>query len=133
MNFKNLFKADYWFSQPHTAYDWAFWPVVLVFGGLILSGIVLYVIRSSKTEKTDQVVFGRFGNFGITMGLIGLLWLFFRQERVAFLAWRFWLLLWLLLAAWWIGKILEYIVKRLPIIKKERLEKERIRKYLPTK
>jgi len=73
----------------------------------------------------------RTGNFGMTMGLLGLLWMFFRQESVAFLAWRFWLLLWVLMAVWWLARILEYIVKRIPQIKKEKEARHKMQKYLP--
>ena len=131
MNFSNLFKMDYWFSQPYSAYGFTFWAFVIFFLVLILLGIVLYILLSSKKDRTGRLVMKRTGNFGMTMGLLGLLWMFFRQESVVFLAWRFWLLLWVLMAVWWLARILEYIVKRIPQIKKEKEARHKMQKYLP--
>jgi hypothetical protein len=65
------------------------------------------------------------------MGLLGLLWFFFRQERVAFLAWRFWLVLWLIITVFWAYKILVYMFKKVPVINSQRAEKIINEKYLP--
>ena len=133
MNIKNLFKMDYWFSQPFSAHGLTFWLFVISFLTLILGGIILYILVSKKKDKTDKIVCKRLGNLGMTMGLLGLIWMFIRQEQVPFLAWRFWLLLWVLLAVWWLARILEYTIRRVPQIKKEKAEKYRMQKYLPNK
>ena len=133
MSYRNLLKMDYWFSQPYIAHDFAFWVVLIFFLGLILAGIVLFFLKSYNQDKANKVILSKLGNFGVSMGLLGLMWLFFRQQRVSFLAWRFWLLLWLLIAVWWATKILKYALKRLPQIKQEKEAKARLDKYLPNK
>ena len=122
MNFGNLFRMDYWFNQPFSAQGATFWIFVIFFLILILGGIVLRIICSYSKEKTDKKIMHRFSSFGMTMGFFGIVWLFFRQERATFLAWRFWLLLWSFISIWWLAKILEYIVKRVPEIKKAKEE-----------
>jgi len=130
MNFTNLFRMDYWFSQPFSAHGVIFWIFTVFFLALILGGIISRIICQYKKDKTDKVILKRFSNFGMTLGLLGIVWLFFRQEKVTFLAWRFWLVLWLVVAVWWLAKILEYIVRRVPQIKEEKQEKQKRNKYL---
>jgi hypothetical protein len=57
--------------------------------------------------------------------------MFFRQQQVAFLAWRFWLVLWLVLFLYWGYKVAYYATKRLLIISQEQTQKELKQKYLP--
>jgi len=45
--------------------------------------------------------------------------MFFRQERVAFLAWRFWLLLWVVITLIWVFRLARYALKRIPEIQAE--------------
>ena len=59
------------------------------------------------------------------------MWIFFRQQRVAFLAWRFWLVLWMVLFVWWGYKVIYYAIKRLPMISSEQAKKNLMNKYLP--
>ena len=60
------------------------------------------------------------------MGFLGLLWMFFRQERIAFLAWRFWLLLWLAAVVFWAYRLARYALKRIPEIKAEEIRRANI-------
>jgi len=62
---------------------------------------------------------------------LGLVWMFFRQERVMFLSLRFWLLLWVGVFVWWVLSIVKYVTKRVPEIKTEEERLARIEKYLP--
>ena len=133
MSFAHLFTMSYWFSQPFTAYGLVKWFWVLSFLFLILFGIVARIVRNSQNDKTLRELWRRVSNLGFTTGLLGLLWLFFRQERIPFFAWRFWLLIWLVLFVWWLCNLLIYSVKRLPVIREEKKYREEISKYLPGK
>lgn len=130
MNFKNLFYLDYWFSQPAIANGTALWVLVGGFLLLIAVGLVLRISVYYKKDKICKTILRRIGAFGMTMGLLGMMWMFFRQERIPFLAWRFWLLTWILMAVWWLIRILEYILKRVPVIKKEKKAGVDKEKYL---
>ena len=88
-------------------------------------------ISKYSENKINKIVERRFSGFGCTMGLWGLVWMFFRQENIALLGWRFWLMLWLVIVLWWLARIMRYVVKRVPEIKKEKEEIEKLAKYLP--
>lgn len=133
MSVYNLFYLSYWIGQPRIARGnvLLFWVLSFLF--LVLVGLVCKFLSHRREENEIKKALRRFGNLGLAMGFLGLLWLFFRQERVAFFAWRFWLAFWLLGFVWWLGAVIRYTIKRLPEIKKERWEREMRAKYLPKK
>lgn len=131
MQINNLFHISYWFYQPFVAREWSLWVFVGGFLLLVVAGLVFKIVVYHKEDKTTRELLRRFGNFCFIMGFLGLLWMFFRQERVAFLAWRFWLLVWILIFVWWLSGIARYAIKRVPEIRKEQEERNRISKYLP--
>ncbi len=131
MNIKNLFKLDYWFGQPFAAEGKALWILLGLFLLVVFIGLVFKVVAIYQEEKFKKIIFKRLANLDLTMGFIGLVWLFFRQENVSFLAWRFWLLLWLIGAGWWKWTIIRYMIRRVPDIKEEQERLARIEKYLP--
>lgn len=131
MSVYNLLRLSYWFQQPQSARGAVLFFWVAFFLALVLAGLICKYIRHIKEEREIKEVLRRFGNLGLVMGFLGLLWLFFRQERVAFFAWRFWLSFWLLGFVSWLLALIRYAIKRLPEIKREKLEKEMRAKYLP--
>ncbi|KKR35393.1 MAG: hypothetical protein UT67_C0002G0017 [Candidatus Magasanikbacteria bacterium GW2011_GWA2_40_10] len=133
MSLQNLLKLDYWFSQPFTARGLTLWLLVGGFLLLIVAGLIYKILSQYQKEKSQRLVLKKCGSLGITMGFIGLVWMFFRQERVAFLAWRFWLLLWFVLTSIWVFRLVRYSFKRIPEIKAEEIKRANLEKYLPKK
>lgn len=131
MSFANLFSWSYWFHQPFSAHGAVLWVWVLGFLALVAGGLVARFIRQKKQDRQIREVYSRIGSMAITLGLLGLLWFFFRQERIPFFAWRFWVALWLLGFIWWAIKLALYTVKRLPAIREEKAKREVMEKYLP--
>jgi len=131
MSLRNLWSVSYWFSQPQTLRGAEMWVWVGIFLILILGGIILRIVREYQSSRGRKEAMRRFSNLGLTMGLLGLIWLFVRQEIVPFLSWRFWLLFWLVGLIWWLYKVIWYGVKRLPAIEEEQREKALKDKYLP--
>lgn len=131
MRLANIFKWSYWFYQPFIAVGFAKWFWVLSFLFLVLFGLMAKIVRQQKKDATIKEFLRRLGNFALSMGFWGLTWMFFRQERVAFLAWRFWLILWGVVFIYWGYKVIFYYVKRIPQIKEEERRREEIAKYLP--
>ncbi len=131
MSVLNLFHLDYWFSEPFTARGLALWLLVGGFLLFIVMGLVSKILSQYQQDKLKRLVLKRFGSLGITMGFLGLIWMFFRQERIAFLAWRFWLLLWLAVTAIWAYRLARYAIKRIPEIKAEEARRANVEKYLP--
>ncbi len=133
MNFVNLLSMSYWFSQPFAAYGWVKWFWVLIFLALVLAGLIFKIICHNNVDKLKKEVWRRGGNLSLTIGILGLIWLFFRQEHIPFLSWRFWLLILLVIFVWWLCNIIIYVVKRLPEINDEKRRREELNKYLPGK
>lgn len=131
MNVANLFRLDYWFSQPFVATGTSLWLLIGGFLALVLIGLVCKIVSLYKEEKFKKVILKRFSHLSMTMGFVGLVWMFFRQEGAIFLGWRFWLLLWVALSAWWIFSIVKYMTQRVPEIRSEEERLARIEKYLP--
>jgi len=131
MNFMNLLDLSYWFHQPFIARGTTMWIWVMIFLIAVFGGLVLKFIQQRLTEKYQKKMVNSFSNLGLTCGLVGLLWLFFRQEQVPFLAWRFWLLFLIGYALYEIIKNLKFTFTRLPAIRAEHAEKAVKAKYLP--
>ncbi|EKD43943.1 MAG: hypothetical protein ACD_72C00063G0001 [uncultured bacterium] len=133
MSIKNILDWSYWFHQPFIAVGFAKWFWILGFLALVLLGLVAKIARvyGKTIYGTTREALRRFGNLFLTTGLLGLLWMFFRQERVAFLAWRFWLVLWVVMFVWWAYKVVRFAIKRTPLISEEQAQKALKEKYLP--
>jgi len=130
MNLMNLLSTSYWFSQPDPAVGLVKWFWVLGFLALVLAGLVLRILLVKKDKITKQV-FARISNIGFMTGMSGMIWMFFRQESVFFLAWRFWIILITLVFVIGLVKILKYILTRVPEIKKENEKRLEMKKYMP--
>lgn len=135
MQIQNVLKGSYWFYQPFIAVGAVRWFWIISFLVMILAGLIAKIVRisSDKLSGGTKEVLRRSGNLLITMGSLGWLWMFFRQQQVAFLAWRFWLLFWVVLFIWQAVKIAIYATKRLPAISNEQAKRDLQAKYLPKK
>lgn len=133
MQIQNIWKTSYWFYQPFIAVGGIKWFWIISFLALVLAGLIAKIVRiyNKKIGQSTQEVLRRAGNMLIITGLLGLLWIGFRQQQVTFLAWRFWLVLWVLLFVWWGWKVIFYATKRLPLINEEQAKKQLMGKYLP--
>lgn len=133
MSIRNFFYSDYWFSQPFTARGLTMWLLVGFFLLLFVGGLVAKILAQFQERKSKKIIFSRMGSLGITMGLLSLVWMFFRQERAAFLAWRFWMFLWVVGLAIWVYHLAKYALKRIPEIQAEEEKRATMEKYLPKK
>lgn len=131
MNIMNLFDWYYWFHQPYIARGQTMWIWVVIFLISVFAGLVLkFAGQKIRTNYLKKII-NSFSNIGLAVGLVGLLWMFFRQERVPFLAWRFWLIFIFGIALWRIIANVVFLTRRAPKIKKEQAEKAIQEKYLP--
>jgi len=131
MSIFNLFQLSYWFHQPFIARGWSLrgWVIILLL--LVLAGIVGKILIVKQDKKVIRQVYNRLTNISLTVGLLGLLWLFFRQQQVPFLAWRFWLVLLFGGLLWSVIRAVVFFVRRYPEIKAEQAAQELKAKYLP--
>ncbi len=131
MQFQNLLEVDYWFGQPFSAQGRSLWLLIGGFLLFVLAGLICKIAAQFQEEKYKTSVLKRFGTLGLTLGFFGLVWMFFRQEGVMLLSYRFWLLVWVIALGLWLYSIIKYLVTRVPEIKSEQDRRARIEKYLP--
>ena len=128
---KNLFVYQYWFTQPYVAYGLSLWLLVGGFLGLIIAGMAVRIALQFIRETPVKSILKKASGLALLMGLWGIMWMFFRQEQVFFLAWRFWLLLWWTVLIYKIVRLCLYAFGRLPKIMAEKQKTDEIKKYLP--
>ncbi|HBR13468.1 MAG: hypothetical protein A2260_04455 [Candidatus Komeilibacteria bacterium RIFOXYA2_FULL_45_9] len=128
-----MLTLSYWFD----AYPQFFLPVFLwLFLGffavaLALGFVCLRVLAGGKVSKVARRVWSKLRNWGFSLGFVGLILVFFKQQRTPYLGMRVWILLWLIIGAVWLAFILKFIFVRMPKIKKELEAKKEFEKYLP--
>jgi hypothetical protein len=104
------------------------------FGLMLVAGVAIKLYRRFKSEtKTEKKLLDKYTSFLISLGLIGLAMTWFRYERINLLAGRFWLIIWLAVAGFWLYRILNYQLKVIPKIKKDAENRQLLQKYLPKK
>ncbi len=131
MNIKHFFFWSYWFSQPFIARGAlavTFWVVTV---GVLVLGVVLFMLRHYQSDHLKQEVLGRFASLATTGGILSVIWFWFRQQRIPFLSWRFWMVMIVAGILVWLVKIIRYTRERLPAIKAEQAIRERRQRYLP--
>ncbi len=131
MSIKHFFYWSYWFSQPYIARDWLAIVLWVGAGGVFLLGIILYIVRQYQADHLKQEVWRRYAQLALTAGVVSIIWVAFRQQRIPWLAWRFWLVIASVVFIWRLVIIIRYTRDRLPAIKTEQASRERRERYLP--
>jgi hypothetical protein len=106
----------------------------VIFGLLVLAAIVIKVLQNKN--KFDQLVTGllnRYFRSFLTMGLLGVVYIWFRIERVMVLSGRFWLVIWLVGLIIWLIPIIKHQKDSIPQIRSDRTDRKNFEKYLPKK
>ena len=131
MRLSNLLYSTYWFSQPDPADGQTeiWWLVVLI--GFLAVGAVALTLRRRLTDHVAALFARRLGNCLATLGIVGLLFFLLRQERVAFLGWRVWFLLWAAAGGVWAGRLAYFWFKRAQAIRAEEKERAAREEFLP--
>ncbi len=130
----NFFQPAYLFELRPYTYPQTIKAMLIFFGLLIVVGVGLKIYKETqKLEKFQTKLLERYFSLLTTMGIIGILIVWLRFERVTLLAGRFWLVLWVILFAVWIYPILKYQLKVAPAAQKRANEKKLFQKYLPKK
>lgn len=131
LHLENLMHMEYWFKQPDPTMGLLMWIMVIFLLVLTLFGLVLKIARCYYNDKFHKEIMRRAGNLNLTIGILGLVWFFMRQEHILLLAWRIWALILLLIFFWWLSRVLRYATKRVPFLRAESAAKEQLEKYLP--
>ena len=109
--------------QPPSLHQQAITMMAGAFGLLLLGGLFSRV-SSRGVDSLKAKGLKRLASLGVTMGLLGFLYLFFAWQRAVLLGARFWLLIWLLF-------ILKYLLMVVPAKRREIDQRRRFERYLP--
>lgn len=135
MNFiKAIIKPTYWITHQHPVPEAWQLGLTIFFGVIVAIGVLATILSFVKVfKKPFRHLFSRLASWGWTMGLLGLVLLFFSVERVAFISARMFYLVWLAVAIWWLVIIIRYAIKDIPRVMEFQKQKVEAEKYLPKK
>lgn len=98
---------------------------------LVIVAAVMAQKRLAKNPGAKKILYKKIISFGWTTGIVGLLFILFRETRAMYLGARLWLLLWSLGLLAWIAYILFYYFVTVPKIQKQKEEDAEFNKWLP--
>jgi hypothetical protein len=128
----NIFSAKYLFAvQPGPFLPIVFKFIVPFFAVLIILGMIAKKFAKKNHFRPVKIFFTKIYHFTITMGVLGLVYVFFRQQDVIYLAMPLWLLLWAVGALVWLSFILKYYFTDRPKQIEELSDEVEKKKYLP--
>jgi len=124
----------YWFNLYPVPLGPSLVGGIFAFFGWFIIAMIIFRLVAHGLKKRDPLkaaIFLRTSALLGTTGILGLLFLFFAYEEVPLLRMRFWFLFLFVMFAAWVVRIALYIVRDYPVLRDERLERQRLRKYLP--
>lgn len=131
MHFANLLYLTYWFSQPDPAVGRILWLWLIILVGLVVFGVAALFVGRGNANRAVALFARRLSNCLLWLGIVGLLLFLFREERVAFLGWRVWFLLWAIVGGIWAGHLAYFWFKRVPVIRAEQEARTARETFLP--
>jgi hypothetical protein len=123
----------FWFSQPSSFLSNEDWLFAYISGGLIVFGVIFYILSWLSKNPVDKTVFKKIWRLGITIGLSGLVWFGIRYENTPMFSQHFWMGLNLLVGLVWLVFILKYLFFKYREAKNEYSREMLKSKYLPQK
>ncbi len=127
---KNLFKINYWTNISPGSLEPIAQKVFILFILILVLAVVVSAYFKKVKKGTYLRIWRKLNSFAVTNFIIALLFLFFTYEKTKFFSARFWFLIWFIGMVVWLWLI--YVeLRKIPKLRKERIEKERYEKYLP--
>lgn len=130
---KQVLDPNFWFTQPSIVLSHTDLILGYISAGVAVLGVVLLVIGKFIGNVIHKKLFRKFGNLGLTMGLVGLFWFGLRYENTPIFEQRYWMGLVGLGSIVWLIFILKYLVFNFRPELVENAKEELRRKYLPKK
>lgn len=132
MAMNQLWQFSFWFdTRPLPFEPTARWAVVGMFTAAIVFAFACIYFKKIKDGSLSWKIWSKWFNWSLSFGIVGLILTFLKQERIAYLGMRIWLIILLASYLIWLGFILKYLVLEVPRIKEEKRRKEELKKYLP--
>lgn len=117
--------------RPPVMSDRAAIILAVLFGAFIAAAIVSKILNGKTKDGLMLKAYRKIFHLGLTIGILGFIYIFFAIEGVTLLSNRLIILLLLLTAAIWGGFIAKYIIKDVPENRKKIQEKRNFEKYIP--
>ncbi len=129
---KYFFNLNHLFSlRPGAMHLKALIILAVFFGLFIILGLSSRIMTTKIKDGLKIKAWRRLYYLSLSMGIIGLVYLFFAWQGVVLLAARFWLLIWLVTTLIWLGFIMKYLFLETPKLRREIEEKRKFAKYIP--
>ncbi|HLD28585.1 MAG TPA: hypothetical protein VJB67_03140 [Patescibacteria group bacterium] len=134
LNLINFFRPSRLFSlRPAIDINTIYFLLAIFAIMVIIAILIKFFQKLKKPERLIGDLYGKYFSFLLIFGLLGVLMIWFRYERVYILSARFWLLVWGISALIYLYFILRYQFKIIPRAKKNLEQKKLFNKYLPKK
>ena len=124
MNLEKLFDLSYLFNRfPQAGFSWPLRIALLV---LFIGSIILAIYAEKKINEKglSKKLWQKIQVWGWTNGLVGLLFVFFREVRTLYLSSRGWLLIFIIIMIIWMAFIIKFAKTKIPN-KEEQARKEK--------
>ena len=128
MKITDIINKNFLFSDMSIGNSKTFLIILIAFFVLIVAGIL-----TGMAKKMHRPLKSRFFNFFLTIGITGVILMFFRFESIPYIGSRFVLILWGLVALVWYFDIFFYSIFKMPKELKKVKSDEIYKKYLPKK
>jgi len=131
-----LLTLDFWIDKKPPLLTSLFQQLFFYsFGAMVVLALIISILVKQK-KKTDPWLakgFQKISSWCLTMGIAGLIILFFSFEQVVLLSMRLGYIIWLIAALAWLVWIVIFFVRIVPRKKAEIQEKKELGKYIPTR
>lgn len=105
--------------------------LAVIFGLFIIFGFFSKLKAKKINDGLKSKAWQRLYYLGVSMGIIGFVYIFFAWQGVALLAARFWLLIWMIVIIVWLVFIAKYLYIQVPKLRKNINTKRDFEKYVP--
>lgn len=127
-----FFNPSHFFSlRPAAMQNRAVIILAVTFGLFVIFGIISYFKKNQAKNGLWTQAWQRLFHLFLTLGILGLVYVFFAAQGVTLLAARFWLLIIFLITLVWLGFVAKYMFFDIPKKQKTLEKKQNFDKYIP--
>jgi len=131
MNLEQLFDLAYLLNRfPPAGFSWPIRLVLLIlFGGSII--LAVYAAKQIKQKGARKKLWQKIQAWTWTNGLVGLVFMYFREVRALYLSARGWLLIFMVIMLIWLVFIIRFAKTKIPNKKDLEKKEQEFDKWLP--
>jgi len=103
----------------------------ILFSLMIVAGLAFRIVRKTRQDKFDRITLERATAIALSVGLLGLLWLFLSFEEISIFGARFWFLILVFIFTFSVVRLIRYRKIKVPQLRMLEQSKAEANKYLP--